>query len=249
MLTAKDVQEMLKVDRSTVYRMAENGRLPAFKVGKQWRFQASDVNAWLANQVNVLTPANLSSLQTVSTDLASQLPVDCVQLIQDTFADMLGVMVVVADMNGRPVTQISHTCGLLASVMHQSLPLCIEQWKEMAQSVALEPQFVRSHLGLLCARGLIRVGTEIKGMVVVGGITPPDQWPPSEVERAKLANTLNVTPELLHDHLDEVYVLDEAQRQQCLIMAQKMANIISHILQERHALLGRLEAIADLSRI
>jgi len=38
MLTAKEMQDLLQVDRSTIYRMAEAGQLPAVKVGKQWRF-------------------------------------------------------------------------------------------------------------------------------------------------------------------------------------------------------------------
>lgn len=37
-LTARDVQDLIRVDRSTIYRMAESGRLPAIKVGRQWRF-------------------------------------------------------------------------------------------------------------------------------------------------------------------------------------------------------------------
>ena len=41
MLTAKEVQEMLQVDRSTVYRMAEAGRIPAIKVGSSGVFRRS----------------------------------------------------------------------------------------------------------------------------------------------------------------------------------------------------------------
>ena len=44
--------------------------------------------------------------------------------------------------------------------------------------LALEPKFSLSEMGLLCARGLIRVGSELKGMVVIGGIAP-DNWPPA----------------------------------------------------------------------
>ena len=40
---AEQVSEMLGIDRSTVYRMAENGRLPAMKVGRQWRFPAEHI--------------------------------------------------------------------------------------------------------------------------------------------------------------------------------------------------------------
>ena len=51
MLTAKEVQDLLQVDRSTIYRMAEAGRLPAIKVGKQWRFPADQINNWFQNQM------------------------------------------------------------------------------------------------------------------------------------------------------------------------------------------------------
>ena len=37
-LTTGDLQGLIKVDKPTIYRMAEGGRLPAIKVGRQWRF-------------------------------------------------------------------------------------------------------------------------------------------------------------------------------------------------------------------
>lgn len=38
LLNARQVQLMLAVDRSTVYRMAQDGRLPALRIGHRWRF-------------------------------------------------------------------------------------------------------------------------------------------------------------------------------------------------------------------
>ena len=46
MLTAKDMQELLKVDRSTIYRMAEAGRMQAIKVGKKLRFPEDQLALW-----------------------------------------------------------------------------------------------------------------------------------------------------------------------------------------------------------
>ena len=46
-LSAGQVSQMLGVDRSTVYRMAESGRLPAMKIGRQWRFPAEQIAALL----------------------------------------------------------------------------------------------------------------------------------------------------------------------------------------------------------
>ena len=44
LLTAKQVQDLLHVDRTTIYRMLKDGRLNGVKVGKHWRFSAQEVN-------------------------------------------------------------------------------------------------------------------------------------------------------------------------------------------------------------
>ncbi|RMD52615.1 MAG: DNA-binding protein, partial [Candidatus Thermofonsia bacterium] len=62
LLTAREVQEMLNVDRSTVYRMAEDGRLPAVKVGKQWRFPREKVEAVFGFSSNVAEPVKNSGV-------------------------------------------------------------------------------------------------------------------------------------------------------------------------------------------
>jgi excisionase family DNA binding protein len=41
---------LLKVGKKTVYTMAQRGQLLAFKVRGQWRFQRSDLDAWIEEQ-------------------------------------------------------------------------------------------------------------------------------------------------------------------------------------------------------
>ena len=48
--TVRQVAEYLSVNERTVYRMAERGELPAFKVGDAWRFRREDINAWIERQ-------------------------------------------------------------------------------------------------------------------------------------------------------------------------------------------------------
>jgi excisionase family DNA binding protein len=48
--TVRQVAEYLSVNERTVYRMAERGDLPAFKVGDAWRFRREDIDAWIARQ-------------------------------------------------------------------------------------------------------------------------------------------------------------------------------------------------------
>ena len=48
--TVRQVAEYLSVNGRTVYRMAESGELPAFKVGDAWRFRREDIDAWIDRQ-------------------------------------------------------------------------------------------------------------------------------------------------------------------------------------------------------
>lgn len=46
-MTVEDVAEMLRINKSTVYRMAKAGRIPATRVGRQWRFRMSALEEFL----------------------------------------------------------------------------------------------------------------------------------------------------------------------------------------------------------
>jgi len=46
-LTVREVADLLRVDAKTVYRLAQKGELPGFKVAGSWRFMADDIEAWI----------------------------------------------------------------------------------------------------------------------------------------------------------------------------------------------------------
>jgi excisionase family DNA binding protein len=50
-LTIRYVAALLKVGEKTIFTMARTGDLPGFKVRGQWRFRRSDIDAWIAAQV------------------------------------------------------------------------------------------------------------------------------------------------------------------------------------------------------
>lgn len=49
-LTTEEVLAYLQVNLRTVYRLIDAGKLPAVRVGRQWRFRRRDVDAWLDGQ-------------------------------------------------------------------------------------------------------------------------------------------------------------------------------------------------------
>ncbi len=44
--------DLLKIHRKTLERMAYRGDIPAHKIGRFWRFRASELDDWLNTQVN-----------------------------------------------------------------------------------------------------------------------------------------------------------------------------------------------------
>jgi excisionase family DNA binding protein len=47
-LTLPEVASYLRVHPSTIYRLLKKKRLPAFKVGTDWRFNVESIDRWLA---------------------------------------------------------------------------------------------------------------------------------------------------------------------------------------------------------
>lgn len=55
-LTTEEVLDYLQVNLRTVYRLIDAGKLPAVRVGRQWRFRRADIDAWLDTQRPVPRP-------------------------------------------------------------------------------------------------------------------------------------------------------------------------------------------------
>jgi excisionase family DNA binding protein len=49
-LTTEEVLEYLQVNLRTVYRLIKAGKIPAVRVGRQWRFRKRDIDVWLETQ-------------------------------------------------------------------------------------------------------------------------------------------------------------------------------------------------------
>ena len=197
LLTARQVQAMFGVDRSTVYRMAEDGRLPALKIGRQWRFRPEEIERLLA-----ATPG-----AAVLNDASPALPASASAVVE-VAADLLGVMMVAADMHGRPLTGVANPSRWFAARADDpvSLAECVAEWKTLADEPDFEPQFLTGQLGFQGARAYIRSGTSLVGMVLAGGVAAPGS------------------------DSDELYHLDAAQRGRVLAALPKVAAALSRAL-------------------
>ncbi|HFF6190844.1 MULTISPECIES: helix-turn-helix domain-containing protein [Stenotrophomonas] len=55
-LTLDEVAAFLKAGKRTVYRFAQNGDIPAFKLGGTWRFRRSELEPWIGENSNQRPP-------------------------------------------------------------------------------------------------------------------------------------------------------------------------------------------------
>jgi len=50
MMTVGEVAKYLKIKTGTVYKHAQDGKIPAFKVGSNWRFKRTTIDKWISAQ-------------------------------------------------------------------------------------------------------------------------------------------------------------------------------------------------------
>jgi excisionase family DNA binding protein len=51
-LTLDEVAAYLKAGKRTVYRLAAEGKIPAFKLGGTWRFRRTELDRWIASRID-----------------------------------------------------------------------------------------------------------------------------------------------------------------------------------------------------
>jgi excisionase family DNA binding protein len=49
-LTVDEISEYLKIPRSTIYKLVREGKIPAQKIGRHWRFRKEAIDHWLENK-------------------------------------------------------------------------------------------------------------------------------------------------------------------------------------------------------
>ena len=50
LLTVKEVADYLRMGLLTVYKLIQTGKIPAFKIGKQWRIKKEDLEKYIEVQ-------------------------------------------------------------------------------------------------------------------------------------------------------------------------------------------------------
>lgn len=120
-LDIDEVSQYLNLSKSTIYKLAQEGRIPCQKVGRHWRFNRNFIDQWIATQGDVamefqynpaslFTPqiANNSSVQPgqLSSEPKNELSTffsenDCLLLKEYSVTDLTSLLVLIATKQGR----------------------------------------------------------------------------------------------------------------------------------------------------
>ena len=242
LLTTNQRLALLKVDRTTIYRMLNDGRLNGIKVGGQWRFPRKDVDALLSS--------------TASVDPTPPLPRDalvsrsCLQTLQDVFADLADVGAIVTTVEGQPITDCSHLsrfCRMIWS-SPSGRQACIACWRDLVEQPESRPLFATCHAGLHYARARIEVSGQFVGNLVAGQYYIQSPAPDEEAARIqRLASEHHLDAVALAEAAKELKVLDDTKRANLGPWLKSVARALEHIGRERLELVSRLEKIAEIS--
>jgi excisionase family DNA binding protein len=242
LLTTKELLDLLKIDRTTVYRMLNDGRLTGVKVGGQWRFPRKEVDALLQGKpATEPVPVN-----------PQVLPIPCVQAIQNVFAEVAEVGAVTTAPDGEPLTEISNACAFCRLILSSATgrQACISSWRELAARPEHRTQFASCHAGLQYARARIEVDGVFTAMLIAGqfhAVAPTPEEAAANVRR--LAEAHGLDEQALAEAARELPVLSQKRQMRIGVWLETVAHTFEEIGHERAELMSRLRRIAEMSAL
>jgi excisionase family DNA binding protein len=244
LLTTKQVQDYLKVDRTTIYRMLKDGRLLGVRIGNQWRFAREAIDALMSGVV--------TSEQSSESQKKTPLPLHCIQPIQDVFADIARVGSLTTAPDGTPLTTISNPCRFCSLILasESGRSACVASWRKLASQPETRPQFVECHAGLHYARARIEIDGKLDAMVIAGqfyAARPNEKAERARVEELALRHGIDLHE--LEKSAEEIPVVDGRMESQIGSWLEKIAHTFEHFGRERLDLMGRLRKIAAMTGI
>ena len=224
LLTTRQLQKLLQIDRTTIYRMLKDGRLTGVKVGNQWRFKRQDVEALLSE-----VPSFESDQPSESITPFSNIPLEAIQIIQDIFAESARVGVVITTFNGELLTELSNCCRFCSLIMasESGRQSCIDLWHELANRPEDQPKYATCHAGLQYVRAGIKANGHFEGMLMAGQFyTNPPETDEEQTRIRQLAKKHGLDVHALSEAAQEISVFDDHKRAQ---LDEWLENVVRHL--------------------
>jgi excisionase family DNA binding protein len=251
LLTTKQLMDLLHVDRTTIYRMLNDRRLPGVRVGGQWRFPREAIDKWLEDQTGT-KPVESKLAENAPTVTVEVLPVKCLWTIQEVFAQTSDVGAVTTDLAGKPLTALSNSCAFCDLIFssEQGRARCESSWRKLADQEYHQPRLEKCHAGFTYARGRVVVQDRFIAMFFVGQfVVGSAETTFNSARLAELAQKCGVDAKDLARAASEIRVIEKSRADRLLNLLQLVADSYSTIGEERLGLITRLRKVAEIAGV
>jgi excisionase family DNA binding protein len=237
LLTAREVEDLVKVDRTTIYRMLKDGRLSGVKTGFQWRFSRESVERLLSGAPADQRPASRP---------AEVLPIHCIQPIQDVFAEVAGLSAVTVGTDGMPLTEPSNPCRFCALI--QSSPsgqrACQESWRAIGD---VQPGVLAiCHAGLSYAHSAINAEGQTVARLIAGQFCAEGSGGVGD-QVARLSAAHGLDAAALREAAEAIPTISDHTCAKLPGWLERVAGSFETLTHERAALVGKLRRIAAIT--
>jgi excisionase family DNA binding protein len=241
LLTTRQVMELLKVNRITIYRMLNDGRLKGVKIGQQWRFARHEVEHLLGGGI----PTH--HLQT-----GSQFPTHCLQIVQDVCANLAQVSAFMIDMQGNPLTDFSNPSGMCGLLHETSAGLkdCQEYFRQLAGSPQMWGEWTKCHAGLSLVVRKVSQDGESVGLLLSGQCCLRETDDAARLENfRRLQAKYKLDPSEVSKVAQTAPQYNEQDVARIEAFPDQVVKAVESILHERSKLAQRLQHIAEISTL
>jgi excisionase family DNA binding protein len=249
LLTTRQLQELLQVDRITIYRMLNDGRLHGFKVGGQWRFSRQEIESWLQEQRDDWDHVGDPDRTEDTARPSRVLSLACVQAIQGVCAEALEIGMITTELDGTPYADMSNSCEFCDLILSsdEGKSRCVAAWR-----AAADGKIHRCHAGLSCVGSPVNVG----GRPVASAVgcqfavrAPHGEQPAWWSNLPVLAADLGLSEEELRVAAERVRLVPSDRLERISRLLVRVADTFAEVGRERLSLLSRLEYIAEVSKV
>jgi excisionase family DNA binding protein len=244
LLTTQQVLDLLKINRITVYRMLQDGRLKGVKIGQQWRFLRGAVE----RLVNREPQEEGSSLQPGA---VPSFPTHCVQTLQDLFSGVGELSARVVDGAGEPLTQVSQPCRFceLISASASGQRACQASWQALTCQADPAEKVFTCHAGLQYVCAGLHSGSQLVGWFLVGQFYwEAPKLPEQAAHLKRLAATHGLDERALEQAAATIPCIPAAKQVRLKTWPAAAARAVHSIMNERVAFTDRLQQIANLTQ-
>ncbi len=262
LLTTKEVEQLVQLNRVTIYRLIRDAGFPALKVGGQWRFPRQKVEHWLTDHGHVAEaesaaprrpPGHSSPARSPETACAELLSSIEISSLLKAFAATVELSIVVVDMNGATLVECPGYQHPFCTFVHAVDPaheacLARRQVQTSLKKPPVAPTLFDCISGLHYLQTPIWIDRLQVGYILMGPLVT-DAVDPVQVQRAleDCARQYNADSSLL---LEQFRAVKRFSNDQIRLLTDLLSRVVSTMLEigfRRADAVQRLNTIARLA--